>query len=147
MITLAYFIGILVILFIIYKILTKVGLIKTGAKIREEKNQSAAKEELLSSEYFEPSYFHDKIGTYTSIGSTKTYAYSDQIHNAMSGFGTDEDLIYSIFLKLNCKINISEIATAYALNYKHRLALDLADDLNDAEVLKLMDIVNKLPNK
>jgi hypothetical protein len=147
LISIAIIIGIFVALYIIYKILDKVGIIKTGADKREEAAEESAKSELLASDLFKPGEFHPQIGTYKSIGSTAAYSYADKIHQALRGVGTNEDLLFSVFLKLYNKVNISEIATAYALNYKSDMGLDLADDLSKSEMVRLMEIINKLPNK
>jgi hypothetical protein len=66
--------------------------------------------------------------------------------NAMSGSGTDEELIYATFGKLLNKVNISEISLAYAAKYGRDLQSDLLSELNDKEILNLWSIIDKLSN-
>jgi len=145
MITLAYFIGILVILFIVYKLLGKVGIIKTSAKRKAEAASEQAVESLRSDDYFNPAYYKGK--QFKSIGANAANLYAQYLHEALSGVGTDEELIYSTFGKLYNKTNISEVAASYFLQYGKDLQAGLLDDLNKKEAVPLMDIINNLPER
>jgi len=148
-INLATLLGLVVVLFVIYKILASVGLISTPASRKAAADKLAARQQLLSSEYFSPTYFHDHLGEYTSIGQDASYAYADRIYEALgsiSSITTDFDAIQGVFLSLNCKTNISEVAGGYAVNHSAYLNKDLSDGLSDNKCLELMNIINKLPN-
>lgn len=142
MLTLAYIIGILVVLFIIYKILGKTGLVET----KEDKKEDAAATEIRTLSYFNPLYLKDKLTTYQKLGSIAK-SYASQLRTAMKGFGTDEEMIYNTFGKLKTKENIAEVAMYYVAEYNSDLQSDLLNELNDKEMLILMNIINKLPNK
>lgn len=141
MITLAYFIGILIILYIVYKILGKVGLVET----KEDKKEAEAATKIRSLSYFEPLYLKGRTD-YKPLGSTAQF-YAAQLMKAMKGFGTDEEMIYSVFGKLKNKENIAEVAAYYYQDYKRSLQADLLNDLSDSEMLTLNNIINKLPNR
>ena len=146
MITLAYFIGILVILFIVYKILGAVGIIKTRAKKLKVKEEAKAETELRASEYFNPLFLKDKLSSYKPLkDSAKSAAHN--LRNAMSGFGTNEEGIYTTFGRLKNKYNISEVSLYYLQEYKRDLLTDLLDELTAAEQVTLFDIINKLSVK
>lgn len=146
MLTLAYFIGILVLLFIVYKVLSKIGLVKTAADKKEEKQTAEAVSSIRSLKYFEPLYLKDKLDTYQKLGKTAQF-YAAQLSKAMSGFGTDEETIFSVFGKLKSRENIAEVASYYLNDYNESLQTDLLNELSEDELKTLSDIINKLPVK
>jgi hypothetical protein len=141
----AMLLGLLVVLFIVYKLMAAVGIIKTGASKRADKEKEGAVNMLRTDEYWQPTYYKGK--TYKSIGSNAANLYAQNIRKSLRGIGTDEELIYSTMGKLFNKINISEIAASYFLQYNKDLQTDLLNDLSAKEVVNLMNIVNALPNK
>ena len=146
MLTIAYIIGILVILFIVYKVLGKIGLVKTVAAKKEEAAEEAAATSIRAMKQFQPLYLKDKLATYKTLGSTAKF-YAAQLMKALSGFGTDEETVYSVFGKLQSKDNIAEVAAYYLQDYNRSLQSDLLNELDDSELLTLTKIINKLPNK
>jgi hypothetical protein len=145
MVTIAYIIGMGILLFIVYKLLVKVGLIKSAAKKRAEAEQGAAVEMLRTDDYWKPDYY--KGLAFKSIGSNAATLYAQTIRAGMRGFGTNEEKILVTFGKIFNKCNVSEISEKYATQYGRDLQADLLNDLSDKEVASLMNIVNGLPNK
>jgi hypothetical protein len=145
MLTIAYVIGIIVILFIVYKLLQKVGIIKTAAARKLETDKVVSTEAVRTSDIFDPTYFA-KVN-HTTIGLSKANMYAEELHNAMVGWGTDEEAIYATFGKLYNKVNVSEVAAAYQVNYSQDLQSDLLNELSEKELVPLWDIINKLPNR
>lgn len=143
MITIAYLVGLLVVLFIVYKLLIKVGLIKSPAKKRAQAEAEAAVEMLRTDDYFSPDYYKGR--QFKSLGSNQANLFAQQIRKALRGFGTNEEELYTTFSKLYNKCNVSEVAESYQLQYKNNLQADLLNDLNDKEVAELMNIINGLP--
>lgn len=142
MLTIAYIIGILIVLYIVYKVLGKIGLVKT----KEKRKQETAVEDLRSVKQFSTKYLADKIDNYPQLGKLgKDYAV--RLHDAIKGAGTDEETIFSIFSQLRSKENISEIAVYYKAAYQRDLLTDILNDLTDKEKATLMEIINKLPAK
>jgi hypothetical protein len=152
MMTLAYFIGILVALFIVYRLLSKVGLVKTVAQQRTAAEETAAVEMLRTDEYFNPDYY--KTQKYKQLGTNTALQYAKDLRDAMAGLGTDEESIFTTFGKLSNKAQISEIADQYRGLYgfpfyikSDNLQADLLDELTKSETATLMNIINQLPNK
>ncbi len=131
---------IFIILFLVFKLAGKVGLIKTKA----DKEREKAVESLTTSVYFNPSYYKGKSSK--PLGVSIADALAKDVRKSLKGFGTNEDLLYSTFAKLKSKTNISELADTYNVKYRSDLKADIMKDLNDKEKSKLMFIINSLPN-
>jgi len=144
MITIAYFIGILVILFIVYKILAATGLIKTNAKKKEEAAENAAVDTIRTDDIFNPEYYFDK--KFQSLGNQYITLYSNELYKAMTGLGTDEEAIFVVFGNLKNKCNVSELAAGYKYKFNRNLKTDLLNELNEKDAATLIKIINKLPN-
>ena len=146
MITVAYFIGILIVLFIVYKILGAVGLIKTQAKKKAEILKNEAATALRDAEYFSPTFLKGKYPPYVPLGNEAKLMAAD-LHKAMAGLGTNEERIFSTFGRMKSKYNISEVALCYKQGYNGDLLTDLLNDLNSSERVTLWGIISKLPEK
>jgi hypothetical protein len=144
-ISIAMIIGLLVVVFIVYKLLSGIGLIKTPAKKRAAREQDAALDQLRGDEYWSPQYY--KTATYKSMNGPIIMKLAGDLHDAMSGLATDEEVIFTTFNQLLNKANVSELAAGYQLKFGSDLQADLLNDLNKSEVATLMEIVNNLPNR
>ena len=146
----AMLIGLLIVLFIVYKLMAAVGLIKTGAAKKEEVAGAAAVTSLETFDYFNPDFYMGK--TFSGLSLEQADVAAKNLRKAMRGIGTDEELIYSTFAGLKCKMNISQVADLYKQDSgilglgSDNLQNDLLNDLKPTEVTKLMTIINKLPN-
>jgi len=143
-ITFAYLIGFVIVLLVLYKILSAVGIIKTSKRKRADKEKDAAVEMLRTDEYFDPDYY--KVRKFKSLGSNAANLYAQHIRKAIRGIGTDEEMLYATFGKFYNKCNVSEVSESYFKQYKNDLQADLLNDLTDKEVVNLMEIINGLPN-
>jgi hypothetical protein len=141
----AMLLGLLVVMFIIYKLLAAVGIIKTSKSKKEDKVQAAAVEMMRTDEYWDASYYRGK--QFKAIGDTAANLYAQQIRKALRGIGTDEEAIYAVFGRLYNLCNISEVSASYFLQYGNNLQTDLLNDLNKKEIATVMNIVNELPIK
>jgi len=135
--------AVLIAIFLIYKIFTGLGLIKTAAKKKAKAEQTQAEIDLRAMPYFDPMYLKDDT-SYKPLGSQAMY-YTKELRKAMQGLGTNEEGIYNIFTKLPSKKTISEIAVYYKTEYKKELIVDLLNELTDKEQLVLVNIIKKLP--
>jgi len=137
-----YLIGGLVAIFLIYKIMTGLGILKT----RESKAKDIRKEQSLSDfrtmEEFNPAYIDKNF--FTKIGLNAAAIYAEDLHKAIRGLGTNEERIYTTFGKLKCKGNISEVASQYFLKFNRDLRTDILNDLTDKEIVILTGIINAL---
>jgi len=145
--TLLYVAAFFIALFVVYKILAGVGLIKTAAKKKEEAAEANASESLRTADYFNPLLLKGKTAGYTPLGEAMATSYAEQLRKAVRGMGTDEEAIYSVFGQLHNRLNISEVALYYKNKYNRDLGTDLLNDLGDAERLELIKLIDKLPNK
>ncbi len=134
-----YIAGAIVGMFVVYKIMAKLGLVKTAADKQEEQ----AVNDLRTLEYFDPFILKNRPGNYVAVGNLGNL-YAEQLRDAMKGFGTDEEAIYSVFGKLRSKYNIAEVAGYYQVNYSRDLLSDILNDLNDSEKARLMGIINRM---
>lgn len=139
-----YIAGFVIVLVIVYKLLSAVGLIKTPKKRREEAAQTQAVEDLRTEDFFDPAYYKTK--KFKSIGTNAANLYAQYIRKAVRGMGTDEELIFTTFGKLYNKCNVSEVAERYMMQYKRDMQTDLLNDLTKKEATALMNIINTLPN-
>jgi hypothetical protein len=143
--TILYGIAILTILFVVYQLLAKIGLIKTAAKKKSIAAKTEAEANLRASEYFNPMLLkNDK--DYISLGSIGK-AYAGILYKSMRRPGTDEEAIFSTFGRLQSKKNISELALYYQAIGKRDLITDILNELTDKEQATLWSIIDKLPNK
>jgi hypothetical protein len=143
-ISLVYIAGFIIVLFVLYKIMSSIGIIKTGKRKREDQEKDAAVEDLRTEEIFSPDYYKNR--KFKSLGSNAAGLYAKNIRKAIRGIGTDEELLYTTFNKLYNKCNVSEIAELYFKEYKNDLQADLLNELTDKETVALMNIINDLPN-
>lgn len=131
--------------YLIYKIFSGVGLIKTGAKKKEIAARSEAEIKLRGSEYFNPLFLKTKVDAYKSkLDSAEVKLMVQEIRQALRGLGTNEEKIFSVFGRLKSKWNISELSFYYRYVYNRDLLTDLLNDLTDKEQLILWDIISKL---
>jgi len=144
LISIAIFIGIIVALFIVYKILGATGLVKTGAAKKEEAIETAAVDAIRTGDIFDPEYYRGK--KFMSLGTGKISIYTEELRKALRGWGTDEEAVFAVFSNLYNKCNVSEIAATYKEKYKDDLKVALLNDLSKSEAVTLMALINKLPN-
>lgn len=142
--TIAMIIGVLIVLFVIYKIMSGLGIIKSPAKKKAEREKAEAVNELRTNAIFDPQYYKGKV--YKSLGSNQTALLSQHLRQAMQGLGTDEEKIYATFGKLYNKVNVSELALGYAAQFKRDLQTDLLSELSSKEIAILWSLIKDLPN-
>jgi truncated hemoglobin YjbI len=148
-INLVTLIGLLVFLFVIYKILDAAGLIKTHADKVADAKRAAAVTDLRISDYFSPEYY--KTFQTQPLSDNQASQYAKQLRGAMAGIGTDEETIYTIFGALPNHVAISQVANEYKKQYgfpfyilSNSLQDDLLNELSPKEVEVLMSIINKI---
>ena len=142
--SLLYIAGLLIMVFLVFKIFRGVGLIKNKAKEQTKQEREEAAENLRGSEYFNYTILKNVPGRYFPLGEVaKTYA--ETLRKAVRGFGTNEEAIFTLFGRLKNKWNIAEISFAYFEKYNRDLLTDLLNDLTNKEQVVLWNIIEKLP--
>jgi len=138
-----YLLGALIVLFLVYKIMTGLGIIKSKKKEFAKIEKTEAVEDLRTSGYFNPDYCIQHI--FAKIGNNAADLYAEQLRKAMRGFGTNEETIFTVFGSIKNKGNISEIANRYYLKFKRNLRTDILNELTDKEKVELNNLIKKLP--
>lgn len=136
-----YVIAGLVVLLMLDQILKAVGLKKDKA----DKNKEQAVQELRTNDFFNPMFYRGKA--FAAIGKEPANQYAKDIRKAVSGFGTDEEMLFTTFGKLKCRYNISEIAESYYELFGKNLLPAILNELSEKDMATLNTIVNKLPEK
>ena len=142
MITIVYIAGFFIALFVVYKLLGKIGLIKT----KEKKQREAAVENLRGVDQFSTTFLQGKTDSYPKLGKT-AQNFAVRLRKAISGVGTNEEEIFSIFSQLKSKENISEVAVYYKAAFGNDLLTDLLNYLTNKDKATLMEIIDKLPGR
>lgn len=142
--SLIYLAAILIFVFLIYKIFTGIGLIKTKKKEQAKEEKLQAAENLRGSEYFDIGTVNKLPFKYQSLGELKK-VYAKDLRQAIRGVGTNEEKIFTIFSRLISKYNITEIAATYRDEYNRDLLTDLLNDLTAKEQVTLWGIIEKIP--
>ena len=136
----AYGVGLLLLLFIVYKFLQKIHLIPT------QEDETAR--ELGNKNFWSPSFYIDaakqgKKPVILTQGSARRL--SDEIWDSKGVFNDDEDAVYGVFRQLKNRAQISFLSE-YFFRYKNR---DLYEFLNtfmsNEELAKLSDRLSQLP--
>lgn len=147
MITILYLTGFFIALFIVYKLLLRLGIIKGAKRKRAEREEAAATEMLRTDEYWNPEYWR-KMKPYKQLGGNIPADYAQAIHDSIYGrLNTDYEKIFTTFGKLYNKVNVSEVAALFQVMFEKNLQSSLLNNLNDKHIAELMNIVNGLPNK
>jgi hypothetical protein len=145
MMTIAYIVGIILVIFIVIKALQKIGLVASKEKRAREAEKVEALDNIRTDDYWNPNYYKGK--SFKSLGSNLAETYAKELRRSLRGIGTDEEQINVTFGKMFNVINISEVAEKYYLMYKNSLQADLLNDLSDKEIVTLMNVINDLPLK
>ncbi len=129
--------------YFIYKVMAKLGLIKTASDRKEE--QAVA--ELREYDYFNPMVLKDH--SWARLGETQAKNFALELYRAMHGsvifgLGTDEEAIYSVFGKMTDKYQIAEVSGWYQIQFDKSLLSDILNELNDSEKATLMNIINNI---
>ena len=153
----AYILIAIVVLFIVFMLLKRFGIIKSKTQrdttkikqeSREEKAETKAEKaqiiELLSdNEYFKP-------GIWKGIPAKRLYTteYSRQlatkIKKAFGLLNDKEEVIYAVFRSLKDKANISQIAFAYMALYNTDLLGELIARLSKSELQMIYNIIENI---
>lgn len=137
-----YIIGAILALFIVYRILSAVGIIKSGKKKKADQAKERALSDIRTMEEFNPLW--GDTATFARIGDSPADKYAEDLRKAMRGLGTKEENIYSTFAKLKNRGNISEVAKAYQKKFKRDLRSDILKELTDKEVSLLYTVIAQL---
>jgi hypothetical protein len=79
------------------------------------------------------------------IKANAALSYAKTIKSAWGLLNDDENKVYSVFRNLKDKVQVSQVAKAYAAEHKINLIEELKDRLSDSELTTIITIVRALP--
>ena len=71
---------------------------------------------------------------------------AEELNDAMSGAGTDEEQIISVFNSINSKIEVAQVNSFYNAKYKSVLKNDLQSELSKKWLNKIAQIISLKPD-
>lgn len=156
-----YTLAAIVVLFVVYQVMKRTGLIKTFAQrktarlveksARNEKittgTQKAQTKDvkilLSASDFFNPALWKDQSADLL-MKQDVARSKATNIRSALKGPGTNESKVMKAFRNLTSKYMVSQIAFHYAANFKRDLLTDLVSDMNKTELNELYNIIKIL---
>ena len=130
-------------LFIVYKVLQKLGVIKTSSEQQEE--QSLLQFE-ASNVWDYNKFLNNLPGGALLLTQGGAAAYVEDLWDATGTFNDDEEAIYGVFRAMKTKSQIAALAKRFNQLKNKDLYGYLADYLSDSELLKVKAIVDQKPN-
>lgn len=148
---------VIVIVFALYKILMKVGLIKSAKEEKEERIMEEKLANISTGWYWtnspkspDPIYkfwqgFKDKGPKGDGIGGSAD-AFAKKIWDAIGGLLSDnEEAIYGVFRQLITQSQVMHISKSFTRLYGEDLGLKLKQILSPTEMVTVIDIIEKKP--
>lgn len=135
--------GLLVFLFVVYKMMQKFGLLKTEEAAQLEKDNQSASSSLENP--FSPRYFKSQPGKKIQLlKSAAAKKLADQIYNSIGNFYDDENSVYGAFRQLKYKTQVSQLADTFAKYHQADLFIYLERNFNEKEIKVIHNIVGGL---
>jgi hypothetical protein len=129
-------------LFIVYKVLQKLGIIKTSAEAQEDKQLL----NLESANYWDYNKFLTTLPAGTLLltqgGAT---AYANDIYDAKGYFNDDEDQVFSVFRAMKTQSQVAALGKRFNQVYSKDLYSYLKGFLNDDEMLTIKKLLDAKP--
>lgn len=133
--------AVVVIGFIIYKVLSSIGLIKTSKEREYAESKNTAQLDVMKLDYFSPSYYRGKKVSITQAGINSL---ADKFYDAVKGWGTNEDELAGVFAALKYKTDVSFLAEAYLKRHGEDLRNRIISELDKTELVNLLYQLNDL---
>ena len=138
----------IIVFWLVFELMQETGLVKSSQERRGQREQDKLQRKadlayltLQDIDYFKPNYWDGK-NKHQLIDQDKADLLAEGLHDALSGWGTNETEIFAIFRNLTTGAQISQVAFGYKALYNADLLTDLIDDLNEDELFSLLTIIN-----
>jgi hypothetical protein len=129
-------------LFIVYKVLQKLGIIKTSEEAKEEKQLA----NLESSNYWDFNKFLNTVPKGTLVLTQGgASAYADDIYNAKGVFNDDEDKVFAVFRAMKTQSQVASLAKRFNQKYSKDLYTFVRGFFNDDEMLTIKKLLDSKP--
>lgn len=144
-------IPIIIILFVIFLLLKRFGLIRTREqrKAAKEKKQQKIERKAIDTtitkeQYFKPTYWR-KVSANRLLPEKTARTYATNLRSALKKFGQIQATkVMAIFNTLTDKAQVSQLSFYYQANYERDMVTDLINNLKKAELLKLYNVTDAL---
>jgi len=128
-------------IWVIYKVLKSVGLIKTAGERQYTEDKNLAQSDIMKVDFFKPSYYKGKKVTKTKAGAKLL---AKQFNEAVRFYGTDESKLAAVIAQLRTKADVSFLNEAIIANYGYDFRDRLIDELDSAELLNVLRQLQEL---
>lgn len=139
---LAIGIAALALIWIIYKVLHSIGLIKTAKEREYSEEKDLAQSEIMKIPYFSPSYY--KKVKKVSFTREKMRMLAKDFDNAVKNWGTDESKLAGVLAQLKRKSDVSYLNDFLITGYKYDMRDRLIDELDKTELVNVLRQLNGL---
>lgn len=140
----AYVTGFLIIIWVVYLLLKRIGLIESRQQRVEEKEQTEREKRAV--QFFPPNIWKE-YPTRTAMNNDVSNNLATEINNSFGFFNDNEQRIFSVFQKLAYKQNVSQLSNSYEQLFHADLHSKLFDNLNSNEMDYIYNIIDIKPTK
>jgi ABC-type transport system involved in Fe-S cluster assembly fused permease/ATPase subunit len=151
----AYFLITVVVLFILYFVLKRIGIIQSRAETKAESKAKAEATKTLTNlnqmvidfkdlKYWNPDYMN-AIPFGLRMSYDKATGIAKEIEDAWGWLNDDEGQLYNAFTKIPKQRDIASVAYYYQQLFNKDLRSDLIDRLNKNEIRNLWQIIDAKP--
>lgn len=129
-------------LYLVYKVLQKVGVVPTAAANAEAQNL----QQLEAANYWDYNKFLSTApGGHALLTQAGAAAFVDDLWDATGTFNDDEEKIYGVFRALRTQSQVAALAKRFNQLKSKDLYGYLNDYLNESELLKVKAIIDQKP--
>jgi hypothetical protein len=130
-------------LYLVYKVLQKVGVVPTAAATAATQNL----QQLQSANYWDYNNFLATAPAgHLVLTQAGAEAYVDDLWDATSFYSDDEEQIYGVFRAMKTKSQVAALAKRFNQLKSFDLYNYLENYLNESELLKVKGIIDQKPN-
>lgn len=155
--TIAFIIISIIVLYIVYVLLKRVGLIRTSkqkevAKIKDEQNKEKAEieKQLLNADLLNPNFQNSSsVDQNLLLSDAAANNYASTLHDSMRKFlgiiMSNANEAIGVFQELTYAPQVSQIAQAFEDQYGLSLSSTIQDYFSKADLINIYSIINKIP--
>lgn len=142
----AYGLLTIIVIWVLYLVMKKIGLIQDKASKIEEEQKAKNIVAITETDIFRPST-HETTGKGLSVlvPSSTAIEWAKDIKNAFGWINDDEEAIYNVFRKMTNQLQVSQVANAYSELFNSDLFGDLDYYFSEVELSNVWNIIKTLP--
>jgi hypothetical protein len=133
-------------LFVVYKVLERLGIIQSSEEIKEAKELKKNLTNLESSNYWDFNKFLSTVPQGTLVLTQGgASAYADDIWNAKGVFNDDEDKVFAVFRAMKTQSQVASLAKRFNQKYSKDLYTFIRGFFNDEEMITVKKLLDAKP--